>query len=106
MPYSAILSFNDTTSLWLYDAVTKVETNHIIPAGHLFLWRGDVFHAGAETISHRIFYTLQAKKVDYCVEILHVLYSKYCLDNNGKIDYSSMPHKYAKAIDNDSINKV
>jgi hypothetical protein len=98
IPYYGILSLDDNTHLWMYDTVLHTYTEVHILEGHLLLWRGDVFHAGAACKSARIFISFNAACSKYSATQTDVVYLDYCTSACGtRMDYSRMPELFEKA---------
>lgn len=90
--YNGILSLDDNTCLWIYDTVRHTYTEIHIAKGHLLLFRGDVFHAGAACQSARIFFSFYAACPKYAANETASVYLDHCLSACGtKMDYSRMP---------------
>jgi hypothetical protein len=99
IPYYAILSLDDETYLWLYDTVLHTYTEMHIAEGNIFIFRGDVFHAGSASChSTRIFFSLNAACPEYSSHQSDAVYLDYCISTCGtKMDYSRMPELFEKA---------
>ena len=98
VPYYALLSLDDETYLWLDDTVFRTYTEMHIAEGHIFIFRGDVFHAGSACRSSRIFFSLNAACPEYSSEQCDAVYLDYCISTCGtKMDYSRMPALYEQA---------
>jgi len=73
----------------LFDTLTL---KYILAKGHLLLFRGDVFHAGAACQSARIFFSFYAACPKYAANETASVYLDHCLSACGtKMDYSRMP---------------
>jgi hypothetical protein len=101
VPYNGLLSLDDCTYLLLYDTVSCTETTvHILP-GHMFVWRGDVFHAGAACPSSRIMFCFTSNEASYVLDPAdsECVYLDYCLHNDsGSLNYHDMPILHEKAM--------
>lgn len=105
VPYYGLLSLDESTYILLYNTSSRTETTMQILPGHLFVWRGDVFHAGAACPSPRVMLNFNSSNALYVPD--HddeCVYLDYCLNKDStNLDYTNMPKLYAQAMANSNL---